>query len=778
MHSTGTRFAVRRIFPVVCLPGKLFRLSTLITLLPGLATAQTELTHYRPSPKTTALQTIPYGIISTVAGTGVYGYGGIGGLATGADLASPAGLAVDHAGNIYIADPIDDEVLKVSAATGDISVFAGTLESGYAGDNGPATSALLNTPNGLACDGAGNLYIADTNNSVIRKVNSTTGVITTVAGSNALGAGFSGDGAPATGAQLNLPYGIAIDSAGDLFISDSYNGRIREVNASSGIIATVAGGGSTIFGDQGLASQAFLSLPQGIAVDANGNLFIADSLNSLVRRVDAITGTITTVAGSYACNGFCFPMAGYSGDGGPATAAELSYPIGVAVDAPGNLYIGDAYDSAIRRVDSATGFITTVVGNPLNNHLTEFPQVGYTGDGGPASSAEISYPEFLTLDNLGNLLFGDNGDLVVRRVTLPTTTAAAAPVFSIPGGVYNSGQTVALSSPTAGATIYYSTSGIPNTSSTPYSAPIPLTQNAKITAFATAPSLANSLAEGGNFVLMSPPTISPAPGAYNAPLTVTISNNLGGPSYLISYTTDGTTPIGAGNDQPGPFTFVLTQSATVQAANVITSSLTDVTSLGPIAAATFTITPQTAPPTFSIEPGSYTTAQSVKLNDATGGATIYYTTNGATPTTTNSSIYSGVAIPITVSSPVGIPTIIKAFAKAPGFNSSPIVSGAFKVQAEPVPTTLNATNIAATSATFNAAITTYYALTDYYWAYGTSSTKLNLLTPIHNVAPGTYGVTVSAPILDLLPKTEYFYRIVATNSSGTVTGAIRSLTTP
>ena len=217
----------------------------------------------------------------------------------------------------------------------------------------------------MAVDASGNLYIADTGNNRIRKV-SATGIITTVAGNGS--AGYSGDGGPATSAQLDGPEGVAVDGSGNLYIADTCNNRIRKVSAT-GIITTVAGNGSAGYsGDGGPATSAQLSLPAGVAVDGSGNLYIADSGNNRIRKVSA-TGIITTVAG----NG----SPGYSGDGGPATSAQLNQPAGVAVDASGNLYIADSSNNRIRKV-SATGIITTVAGNGFD---------GYSGDGGPATSA-------------------------------------------------------------------------------------------------------------------------------------------------------------------------------------------------------------------------------------------------------------------------------------------------------------------------------------------------------------------------------------------------------
>ena len=250
-----------------------------------------------------------------------------------------------------------------------ITTVAGSGTAGHGGDGGAATSAGLSA-SGVAVDAVGNLYIADSGNSRIRKVDAVMGIITTVAGNGI--AGYSGDGGAATSAQLS-PHlqGIVVDAAGNLYIADAGNNRIRKVTAATGVIITVAGNGTTGYsGDGGAATSAELGNSYGVAVDAAGNLYIADNGNSRIRKVDAVTSIITTVAG----NG----IAGYTGDGGAATSAELDHPQGVGVDAAGNLYIVD--NDRIRKVNAATGAITTVAGSGI---------AGYSGDGGAATSASL-----------------------------------------------------------------------------------------------------------------------------------------------------------------------------------------------------------------------------------------------------------------------------------------------------------------------------------------------------------------------------------------------------
>jgi sugar lactone lactonase YvrE len=283
------------------------------------------------------------GIISTVAGNGIYGPSGDGGAATNAELGYPSGVAVDATGNLFIADSENERIREVGT-NGIITTVAGngyganTIFGGFAGDGGQATNAEFWAPHGLAVDATGNLFIVDTENERIREVG-TNGIITTVAGNGT--PGFSGDGSPATNAELYNPYRVAVDTTGNLFIADTLNNRIREVE-TNGIITTVAGNGTPgYYGDGSPAINAELYNPFGVGVDATGNLFIADDQNNRIREVGT-NGIVITVAG----NG----THGYSGDGGVATNAELSDPGGVSVDTTGNLFIADFDNNRIRKV--------------------------------------------------------------------------------------------------------------------------------------------------------------------------------------------------------------------------------------------------------------------------------------------------------------------------------------------------------------------------------------------------------------------------------------------
>ncbi len=334
------------------------------------------------------------GIISAVAGNGGWGYSGDGGPALAAQLGVPQDLALDAAGNLYIGDRNNSRVRKVTPA-GSISTVAGNGTSGFSGDGGPATTAQLSHPSGLAVDAAANLLIADTGNSRIRKV-TPAGVISTIAGDGT--SGFSGDGGPAISAQFYAPAGIAISAAGNLYVADPYSNRVRVIS-TAGIISTVAGNGeSARTGDGGQAADAQFSAPYGLATDVAGNLYIADLANSRVRKITPV-GLVSTVAGT--------GVSGYSGDGGAAASAELMQPAALAVDAAGNLYIADGGDCRVRKV-SPSGIISTVAGNGT---------AGFSGDGGPATSAQLWGPNGLAVDAAGNLYISDLANSRVRKVT-------------------------------------------------------------------------------------------------------------------------------------------------------------------------------------------------------------------------------------------------------------------------------------------------------------------------------------------------------------------------
>ena len=342
------------------------------------------------------------GMITTVAGVGEWGFEGDGGPAVEADLRRPAAIAADAFDNLYIADGLNHRVRKVDS-TGTITTVAGAGDWGFDGDGGPAVSARLSIPTGLAVDGYGNLFVASQEENRIRMVNAS-GVITTVAGTHE--AGFGGDGGLAARARLNGPFGLASDWRGNLYIADRANHRVRMVNPS-GVITTVAGNGQFASGgDGGPATEAQVGSPIDVEVDTFGNLYIAQSIN-VVRKVDP-AGVITTVAGQPR-------RPGRSGDGGPATEALLSIPAALAVDMFGNLYIADVDNQVVRRVDP-TGTIATVAGNGSS---------GSGGDGGPAIEAQVSAPISVGTDARGNVYFADNAEHKVRKLTAQIEPSSA-----------------------------------------------------------------------------------------------------------------------------------------------------------------------------------------------------------------------------------------------------------------------------------------------------------------------------------------------------------------
>jgi sugar lactone lactonase YvrE len=478
------------------------------------------------STRTRVRKIAPDGTISTYAGNGEQKFAGDGGAATAASLSSPGGVAVDAAGNVYIADWVDNRVRRVDAATGVISTYAGNGNRDFTGDGGPAVDAALKNPEGLSIDEQGNLYIADMNNRRVRKVD-VKGFISTIAGDGTLE--FKGDGGPATAAGLFWPQAVAADRSGAVFIGDTSNFRLRRVGAD-GIIQTVAGNGKYRANDAGTAaSAAFFLEPEGLAVDQARNTYVADTGRHIVWKIDAgggisrfagtgangccntgnplevalsgpsdvaigpdggvyisdrgnarilkvLNGTATEVAGNteYGHSGdgeqatsarlrwpeaIAFDRAGnlyivdgdshrirkvapdgiittfagngergFSGDGGPATAATLRFPAGVAVDASGNVYISDQGNARIRQVNTA-GVITTVAGNGIE---------GMSGDGGPAIQASLFEPERLAVDNGNNLYIADAGNERIRMVgsngTIQTIAGIGRCEFSGDGG--------------------------------------------------------------------------------------------------------------------------------------------------------------------------------------------------------------------------------------------------------------------------------------------------------------------------------------------------------
>ncbi len=359
-----------------------------------------------------ALATVSPGTIATFAGGGV----GNGGAATAATV-RPLALATDASGNVYVADGGDCTVRKVTSGT--ITVIAGNGLCVYGGDGGPALAAGFDSPQGIAVDGSGSVYVTERNICVVRKI--TSGIVTRIAGV-AENCSFAGDSGAATSAALNIPVGLWVDGA-DLYIADSSNCRVRKV--SGGTITTVAGNGICNYsGDNGPATSATLWVPNGVTVDGAGSIYIADAANCRVRKV--ASGTITTFAG----NGSCV----YGGDNGPATAASLNTAVDVKVDGPGNVYIADNQSCRIRKVTS--GVITTMAGNGTCDA---------SGDGGPATSAGVQYPGGLAVDASSNVYIADNNGCRVRKVTSGTINTFAGNGFCSYSGDGGSATNAALS---------------------------------------------------------------------------------------------------------------------------------------------------------------------------------------------------------------------------------------------------------------------------------------------------------------------------------------------
>lgn len=479
------------------------------------------------------------GAISTVAGNGTAGFSGDGGLATSASVNAPSTVVLDGAGNLYIADTSSDAIRMVNAATGIITTIAGVGDkAGYSGDLGPGVAAHLTSPNGLALDAAGNLYIADTGNNAVRKLNLATGIIATVAGNGT--AGYGGDGGSATSAMLNSPQGIALGGDGSLFIADFTNNRIRKVDAA-GSISTVAGSGAPGFaGDGGSATAALLNIPAGVVVDVAGNIYVGDSGNNRVRKVSALTGSISTIAG--------FNAESMTGDGGPSTAASLYGPYGLFLDGPGNLYIADMFNNRIRKISS-------------NSALLEYPvmRVG-----------RVSAPQPEGLENDGNASLNLTALATVSNSALdPATTTCAVSV------ALSADQSCILGAEFAPTTVGNSITGTISVASNAANAPSILTLNGKV--LSVDPTVATL-------------TSSINPSAYGSSVTFSVLVTSTGltPTGTIQFM-DGTTQIGTATLSatatasftlstlaPGAHTITADYSGDVSNASAISNSIAQV----------------------------------------------------------------------------------------------------------------------------------------------------------------------------------------------------------
>ena len=342
------------------------------------------------------------GVITTVAGTGTFGFSGDGGRADRATMRAPQGLAIDRQGNLFIADTFNNRVRKIDPATSIITTAVGNGNFAFSGDSGLAVDAALRHPTALAVGSQDRLFIADTLNHRVRLLDPATQRVDTVAGNGT--PELSGDGGLAEAAGLFQPEGIALDGQGNLFIADTANHRIRRVEVFTQVIDTVAGTEVDSFvGDGGLAKFATLRTPEGIVLDGDNNVIISDTGNRRIRVINSDTDLIDTVAGNGSAN--------YSGDGGTAKSAALFALGGTAHDAAGNLFIADTSNHRIRRVAAATGLVTTVAGNGI---------AGFIGDGAPGVNEPLNFPEDVAVDSLGNLFIADRVNSRVRRIDSET----------------------------------------------------------------------------------------------------------------------------------------------------------------------------------------------------------------------------------------------------------------------------------------------------------------------------------------------------------------------
>jgi DNA-binding beta-propeller fold protein YncE len=338
-------------------------------------------------------------IITTAVGTGEKGYAGDGGPAARALLNGPFDVGFDAHGNLYFSDTFNHCIRRVDARTGVITTCAGCGEAGYSGDGGPANRARFNEPYGIAVDNTGNIYVADRHNHCVRRIDGSSGVVTTFAGNASSGSG--GDDGPASRAGMVEPNGLALDPARTrLFIADVADHRVRVVDLASEVVWTFAGTGEPEHsGDGGPATAAGIHGARAVKVAADGTVYILERQGSTLRAIDPHSGIITTVAGT--------GERAYGGDGGPALAASFNAPKELAIDREGNLLVVDTENHVIRRVDIQTRTVATIVGSGRQ---------GGDGDGGPARAAALDRPHGAAAAADGSIYIGDTNNHRIRKV--------------------------------------------------------------------------------------------------------------------------------------------------------------------------------------------------------------------------------------------------------------------------------------------------------------------------------------------------------------------------
>ena len=506
------------------------------------------------------------GYITTVAGGGT---GGDGGAAVAAALLQPGAVAMDAAGNLYIADTDAQRVRKVNSSTGIITTVAGNGSPGSGGDGGPATAASLNYPVGVAVDSGGNLYITEFFGHRVRKVSSATGLISTYAGNGTQA--FGGDGGAATAASLDSPWGVSVDPVGNLYIADSGNNRIRKVTAATGVISTIAGSSSGFSGDGGLATAATLADPTDVCVGGDGNFYIADFGNNRIRKIIASSGIISTVAG----NG----SAAFGGDGGQATSAQINQPYGVAADPDGNIYIADSYSHRIRYVAAATGVISTIAGTGT---------ASFGGDGGLAINASFELPLDVAIAGGSDLLIADYGNARVRRLTgreLPVITWAT-PSSIVYGTALSATQLNATAS-VAGTLVYNPAAGtVLDAGARTLS--VAFTPTDEVTYSPVSKTVTIDVTKATPVITWA----NPAPISSSTPLSSTQLNATASVAGSFVYTPPAGTTLGVGNGQTLSTVFTPTNTVNYATANKqVTIDVTSGLPTGP--PYTLTITPPT-----------------------------------------------------------------------------------------------------------------------------------------------------------------------------------------